>query len=60
MVRTQDPALEAFDHRDNPEAMAKFMESQAAAARNASKKTKPKADKAKGEKNDSPKAGEDQ
>jgi len=32
MVRTKDPALEAFDNRDDPEALAKFMQAQDAAA----------------------------
>jgi hypothetical protein len=59
MVRTRDPALEAFDNRGNPEALAKFMADQDAAAggQNADKKTKPKA---KAKKNASPQAGEDQ
>ena len=53
MVRTKDPALEAFDHRDDPEAVAKFMEKQdAEAARNRPKRKKgmkaKKAKKAKG------------
>jgi len=30
MVRTRDPALEAFRHRDNPQALAAFMDEQAA------------------------------
>ena len=30
MVRTEDPALEAFRHRDDPEALEKFMEQQEA------------------------------
>jgi N-sulfoglucosamine sulfohydrolase len=59
MVRTQDPALEAFDNRGNPEALAKFMESQAVASQ-AGNKARAKADKAKGKKNGSPKAGERQ
>ena len=32
MVATKDPALAAFDHREDPEALAKFMEAQNAAA----------------------------
>lgn len=59
MVRTQDPALEAFDNRGNPEALAKFMESQAVASQ-AGNKARAKADKAKGKKNASPQAGERQ
>jgi len=40
MVRTRDPALEAFDNRQNPEAIAKFMAAQdAAAARNVGAKS---------------------
>ena len=57
MVRTQDPALEAFDNRGNPEALAKFMQSQDAAA---GKAGNAKAGKARAKKNASPQAGEDQ
>lgn len=46
MVATKDPALEAFDHRDDPAALARFMEAQNAAAgaipRNRRKKAKAK------------------
>jgi hypothetical protein len=47
MARTQDPALEAMDNRSNPQAVAKFMESQdAAASATAKAKAKAKARKA--------------
>ena len=47
MVRTEDAALEALDNRKDPAAMAKFMESQDAAAR---RKASAKAKKDRGKK----------
>jgi len=42
MVRTQDPALEAFRHRDDPQVLATFMEDQAARSARLRPRGKPK------------------